>query len=84
MKTLLNLGLLCVVVGSASAAVAEASGFRSPASESLQPGWGERTVDETYVITPPFTEFVVPITLPFTPDPEAFQSVLYPTLPMCG
>lgn len=38
--------------------------------------------DETYQITPPFTEYVVPVELPFTPEPGAFDGTLLP--PACG
>jgi hypothetical protein len=73
--------LLAVMAGG-SRAMTTQSEYRSPATQSLQINHDVRTVDETYVITPPFTEFVVPIALPFTPDPEAFQSMLFP--PVCG
>ena len=66
--------VLFLAVGSASCAL-QAEG-RTPAIESLQLHQDVRTREVTYVFTPPFTEFVVPIELPFTPDPDAFQSTL--------
>jgi hypothetical protein len=54
----------------------------TPVSESLQLHQNESRRDESYAITPPFTDYVLPIKLPFTLDPDAFQSTLFSV--MCG
>jgi hypothetical protein len=78
MKTLVYSFMVCAL----GVPSVEASATSNLNIESVQLDWDVRTWDETIVITPPFTEFVVPIELPFTPDPEAFKTVLFP--PMCG
>lgn len=80
MKLLLQLFLLnSFALG---ATVVAASAGSKPAIRSSQVHQDVRTWEETIVITPPFTEFVVPIKLPFTPDPDAFQATLLPVT--CG
>jgi len=70
---------LLVTSGMLCADAVAVSVVRTPAIDSLQRYHDEvHTREVTYVFIPPFTEYVVPIKLPFTPDPEAFKTVLFP------
>jgi len=80
MKNVLRLFLLNSFALGAVAVAASIGG--KPVMQSSQVHQDVRTWDETIVITPPFTEFVVPIELPFTPHPDAFQATLLPVT--CG
>lgn len=54
----------------------------SAASESLQIDRHEPTKDETVVMTPVFMDFVLPITWPFAPEVDVFNTTLFS--PQCG
>lgn len=73
MKSVLRLFLAGSVLVGANAVLA--NGNSRSAAGSVQIHRDVRTWDETIVITPPFTEFVVP----FVPDSEAFQTTLLVT-----